>query len=122
MIYRKYLSTSVTDDPIVLDFAQLDALDLERFGRDNWKPKLDIIKRCYQLGKAYEPYRFYQFVRRERTAGVPLAIATQIAQDALAYPGYLVSLPEEACKRAVASQIVPVADIAERENWFVPVS
>ena len=118
-IYKKYLSASLDDDPVILDFAQAEALDLENFATAGWNPKLDLIRRSYDLGQASEPYMFHRFVRSDRANVMPLAIATQITQNPSLYPGYLVSLAEDRCKQAVASDIVPVADIAEREGWFV---
>lgn len=117
-IYKRFLSGRLTEDDIVLEFAQQEALDAENLFSKDWKPNLELIRRCYALGQTDEPYMFYRFARPVRPEGMPLRTATEIARDAASYPGYLVGLAEQRCRDAVSTTIVPVADLAARDGWL----
>jgi hypothetical protein len=49
---------------------------------------------------------------------MPLPIAQAIAKEAKDFPGALLGLAEEMCRREMANQALPVAEIAERQGWF----
>jgi hypothetical protein len=50
---------------------------------------------------------------------MPIEIARRIASESTEYPGFLVELAQNRVRADVASRIVPVAAVAEREKWFV---
>ena len=75
-----------------------------------------MIRRCYELGES-DPYHGVRF-RRTAEAKMPAMIASQITENPERYPGFLVSLAEETCRRDVAAKIVPVAAAATSEHWF----
>ncbi len=117
-IYKRYLATRLTEDEIVLEFAQAEALDAAKLGSGPWKPDLELIRRSYKLGQTSEPYTFHRLIRRDMFAAMPTKIANEIARNAALYPGYLVAMAEETCVQAVAAELIPVADIARRDRWF----
>jgi hypothetical protein len=92
-IHRKFLAPRLTDDPIILEFAQRDAVDLARFGTDAWSPNLALLRRCYQLGKELDPFLSGRLARGSETS-LPINVASEIADDPAQYPAYLVSLAE----------------------------
>lgn len=115
-LYEKYLIDVVTDDQIVLEGIQAEALDVGRIGSSEWSPDLVRIKQCYAAG-ALEPY--IPFSRMgEQGSSLPLPIARAIAGEPTSFPGALVGLAEETCHREVARKAVAVADVAERQGWF----
>ena len=49
---------------------------------------------------------------------MPLNVAQSIAREAKDFPGTLLGLAEEVCRREMAKQALPVAEVAERQGWF----
>ncbi len=119
LIYARYVKGTADEDPVALEVTQREALDLERFGTAEWKPNLELIRRCYGLGGVFEPFALYRHARvpSESTA-VPLSIAREITRAPNHYPSFLVALAEERCREDVASRVVAVADVAKQEKWF----
>jgi hypothetical protein len=118
-ICRKYLRSFDSDDSVVLELLAEEALDTKRFGKSSWKPDLEMLRKCYKLGLAFEPYNFaFEHARRHDPTSVPLDIARQITMSPSAFPEFLLAYAEERCRQEVASSVVPVAVIADREKWF----
>jgi hypothetical protein len=118
VIYSRYLSKYNGDDPIILRFCQNNALDLLESGEINWHDALDVIAQSYAKGIVSERYAFHRFIRRTKNQIIPRDMAQEIALNPHRYPGYLVAAAETVCKNMVASTIVPVGKIAERDKWF----
>jgi hypothetical protein len=116
LLCKKYIEGRPTEDTVALEFVQREALDVQNFGTDSWAPKLDLVKRCYELGVVFEPYTFRQ--RSRKTSAMPIGIAQRVLSTPGLFPGFLLALAEERCRQDVASKIVPVKAIAEREGWF----
>lgn len=119
-ICRKYLRSFDQADPIVLEFVFEEALDMKRFGKPSWNPDLEQVKKCYSNGLAFEPYNFTrQYFRREDPSSVPIEIAKHIASNPLSFPEFLLTYAEERCRQDVAAtEVLPVAHIAEKDGWF----
>ncbi len=115
LIYKHYVEGRPTDDEIVLEYIQREALDYENFGLDGWKPDLTLIKQCYENGvdelRRLDLHRYE--VRR-----FPLGVAETVLSSPEHFPSILVAAAEERCRLDVASRIEPVANLATRERWF----
>jgi hypothetical protein len=108
----------LASDPIVLQFAQREALDLRNFNQDNWNPNLKLLRKAYQIGQSVESIPISGRLTWEKTEAMSLDLAIDITDNANAYPGSLVSLAEDRCRQDVAAHVVPVADIATKDRWF----
>lgn len=119
LIYRKCLSQRLEEEPQVGEFAVRYSLDLKRFGGEKWNPDLEVLRRCYALGE-HGHYAMYELSSKTRdvTRAMPLAIAQRILDSSTKYPSYLISAAVERYRAEVARGTTPVADIAERDNWF----
>jgi hypothetical protein len=118
-ICRRYLRSYDSDDSIVLELLTEEALDSRHFGRDSWKPDLQQLRKCYERGAAFEPYNFVlEHARRQDPTSVPLETAKQITTAPSSFPEFLLAYAEERCRQEVATSVVPVAIIADREKWF----
>ena len=118
-IYRCYFNSATLKDSVVREFAQQEALDVERYGTEQWQPDLKLVRKCYELGETVEPHAFYQAAyHRRETDSMPINVAREIAGSPEKYPGFLVAAAEERCRIDVSSRITPVADIAARDHWF----
>jgi hypothetical protein len=118
-IFQKWVANSAEEDPIILEFVQKEALDPNRFGRNDWSPNLEAIRRCYKLGESGEFGALHRTVRHKVMGGIPQHIAEIVTAEPMHYPGFLVAVAEEARRQLVASRVVPVAAVAERDRWFV---
>ena len=119
IIYGKYIKDQETEDTVIVDLVQREALDVKNFGTASWAPNLELVQHCYELGVVFEPPAF----RRNRNQGEPGMMALDIANAILRspgrFPGFLVTAAEERCRNDVASKVTPVGAIAEKERWFV---
>jgi hypothetical protein len=115
--YKRHLS-GITDDHIVLEFAQGEALDVENIGKPHWNPNLELVRKFYEIGQTFEPKAARRYRKWESGEDIPLQLALQVTSNAAAYPGFLVSMAEDRCRQDIAHKIVPVADLAKGENWF----
>jgi hypothetical protein len=102
-----------------MDLVIQDALDYLNFGKESWKPDLRLVRTCYEA----DPLNRMQFLLhregRVEPSFFPLAIADEIVSNPAAYPGFLLTPSEERCRQEVATKIVPVAQVAAQEKWFV---
>jgi hypothetical protein len=117
-IFQKYIESSREDNPVILEFVLHEALDLKQFGTQDWSPDLETIRRCYKLGEVEMPGSLYRNYRREALTAIPLHLAETVVRSPNDYPGFLVAVAEDRCRQQLATQIVPVAQVAEREHWF----
>lgn len=115
---RKYLRDFESEDMVVLEFLAEGALDLRRFGRDSWKPDLQVLRKCYKLGQVFVPHNLALDGRRQGPTAMSVDIAKQIALDPLSFPEFLLADAEERCRQEVAASVVPVALKAQQEQWF----
>lgn len=98
LLCKKYIEGKPTEDTVVLEFVQREALDL--------------------LGVVFEPYTFHRQRNVEGRSPMPLGIAQEILSTPDHFPSFLLAMAEERCRQDVSSKIVPVTTIAEREGWF----
>jgi hypothetical protein len=118
--YEKYLKGTRSEDSVVLDFVQREALDVENLGTEGWAPDLELVQRCYSLGVAFEPSALRMQRSRRDPTPIPLRLAEAILNTPDRFPGFLVTLAEERCRQEVSGKVKPVALVAERDNWFSP--
>jgi hypothetical protein len=103
---------------MILEFCQEEAVDVANFNTPSWNPNLNLIARSYAAGIISEPNPLRQAAPHRRMTTVPFGIARRIAESPQKYPDYLVAFAEASCREAVASKIIPVGDIAQRDRWF----
>ena len=118
LLCKRYIEGTPTEDTVVLEFVQREAMDVQNFGTESWAPKLEVVSRCYELGIVLEPYAFHQHRNREELSPMPLGIAQEVLSAPHQFPNFLLAMAEERCRQDVSSKIVPVTTIAEREGWF----
>ena len=117
-LYDRYLSSYKGADPYVLDFCQEQALDSENIRTGRWKPNLEQVALAYARGVVSHPYhalgpRAYYYAPRAK-----VTLCESIVADAERFPMQLVAHAEAICRDALASKIVPVAEVAKKETWF----
>jgi hypothetical protein len=119
-IYERYIKDKASEDSVVLEFVQREALDIENLGTESWAPNLELVRRCYDLGEVFEPHGFYMQKSRREPSPMPLAIAQTVLDAPDHFPGFLVTAAEDRCRQDVSSRVIPVSTIAERDGWFLP--
>jgi hypothetical protein len=118
LLCKRYIEQTPTEDTVVLEFVQREALDIENFGTNSWAPKLEVVRRCYDLGVVFEPYAFHVRRNREEPSPMPIGIAQEMLSAPDHFPSFLLAMAEERCRQDVSSKAVPVITIAERDGWF----
>ena len=118
-VYERYIKDRETKDLAILSCVQQEALDAKNFGTGSWAPDLQLVQHCYGLGVAFEPTSFRKHGSRREPGIMSLNIAEEILRTPDRFPGFLVTAAEERCRIDVSSKATPVADIAEKENWFL---
>lgn len=118
VLYKTYIEASRPADREIHELIQLQALDLENFGKASWSPNVDEIKRCYKAGIAFEPSGFHLARNHRELNKMPVKIASEVLAAPDQFPSFLLAYAEERYRQEVASRIVPVAAIAEKEGWF----
>jgi hypothetical protein len=116
--YLKYFQNYCGTDVIILEFCQNEALDHSNFRKPSWNPNLDLIARSYAAGAISDPYVFHRHPLHRNIRPFPIAAAEKIASNPDKYPNYLVTYAEATCKEMVASKIISVGTIAEKDGWF----
>jgi hypothetical protein len=84
----------------------------------DWTTALEFIKKRYQQDHISDRYAAYLFLRSEEEIQMPEEIAKVILSDPENYPAYLISFAEQRFRNYVATNILPVGEIALRDNWF----
>jgi hypothetical protein len=118
IIYDHYIKNRDTDDTHILQYVLRDALDLDHFATERWSPDLELVRRCYSSGIVSEPLIFQRMHFQRESNAMPLTVAEEILSTPQKYPGFLITSAEERLRLKVASNVAPVAVVAETENWF----
>lgn len=126
-LVSRYLSRYEGSDPVTLTLLQRTAADhiLDQPSID-WKHWLRIIERSYNqdnpreqgLPQYYRDSSYYLRVRRGQVESLSPEVAQEIADAPAKYPRHLVAIAESRCRLDVSSEVVPVAEVAQRENWL----
>jgi hypothetical protein len=119
IVYQRYIKDRATEDSVVLEVVQREALDIENFGTASWAPNLVLVQHCYGLGVVLEPRAFRTQMSHRELSMVSIDIAEQVLRGPDRFPGFLVTAAEERCRNEVASKVTPVTAIAEKEQWFL---
>jgi hypothetical protein len=102
LLWKKYIERKPAEDTVVLEFVQREALDLKNFGTDSWAPKLELVRRCYELGVVFEPYGFHRQRNVEGRSPMALGIAQEIVSTPDQFPSFLLAMAEERCRQDVS--------------------
>jgi hypothetical protein len=123
VLYKAYFASVDGVDEVGLEFTLLGALDHENVKKPSWNPDLALIRAAYEKGTSHEPQAFFEAWRDFDAATMPTKLAQEIAGSPLKYPGFLLSVAEEACRISVAGNTTPVSSVAAHD-WsarsFVP--
>ncbi len=117
-LFERFVKGAVSEDPVVLELAERQSLDLPHVGTKEWSPDLDTLHRLYSRNIVSEPLGFRKRRHLREPDSMDLGIAETILENPSAFPGYLVSSAEESYRASVASRVTPVATVAEAEKWF----
>ncbi len=116
-LYDIYLSDYGGNDATVLQACgQIAAGRLPEPSSDSMK-LLAVIARSYAAGSLDEEFTFAEYHRLRRGVALPLIVAQRVLERPAKYPGFLVAMAEATVNTDTAALIVPVGDIADRENW-----
>ena len=120
LLYTRFLRNYEGDDVAVLQLSLDNALRCALNEKDSWHKWLPVISTCYMKGVTLDGYFAFEFVDKEiaTSGGVDVATATEVIRRCDKYPLELVAEAEQVCRSDVAKQIVPVGEIAMRDNWF----
>jgi hypothetical protein len=118
-LVSKYLSQYQGTEPVTLTLLQRTAINqLFNAGAADWTHWLEVVARSYDQGTLWEPNIAYYSEASRRDTSIPLEVAHHIADYPERFPRQLVSVAEARCKLEVNSNVVPVAEIAEKDEWF----
>lgn len=117
-LYKKYVKGSSNAEMETLQFMEREAMDPRRFGTSSWSPDLKTLQWCYEMGHTFRSLPHPQRANAARES-MPAQLATAVMESSTRYPGILVRLAEERCRREVAKDIMPVSKVAEAQRWFV---
>lgn len=118
VVYHKYMRGQRSKDLQILGVMLREALDLNNFHSESWSPDLDVIEDCYSHKASFEPFEFRRLQSNSGSQQMPLTIAEKILNNPDKYPVFLVASAESRYREAVASNVSPVAAVAEKEGWF----
>jgi hypothetical protein len=118
MFISKFLLNYSGTDPIILGVCEKTIMTQLKSGIIDWTTALEFIKKRYQQDHISDRYAAYLFLRSEEEIQMPEEIAKVILSDPENYPAYLISFAEQRFRNYVATNILPVGEIALRDNWF----
>lgn len=118
LLYTKYLKEYDGIDHPTLKICRDMSLEFLAKDFSIWKDVRTVIQRSYSNNMLFENYSFPRIENGITSKIIPDDIALEIASDPSAYPSFLVAIAEMKMKENVASSIVPVGEIANRDNWF----
>ncbi|GHO88060.1 NACHT domain-containing protein [Dictyobacter formicarum] len=116
-LYIKHLTNYSGDDPTILEFCQDIILNLAKKDVSYWQQALIIIEKNYAKGFVFEHIIFERSLERENNP-LPLNVAKKITDTPEKYPRNLVMIAEAKYRELVASNIIPVGQIAKQEFWL----
>lgn len=120
-LYFKYFRDYNGQDPVILSFCQKSSMEIIFSDSLEWEHALLVIKRNYQNRSIDTPdiFRNLRFYRRANDEQIlPSYTALKILEEPSNYPRSLVIRAESRCRIDYSEKIIPVAEIANRENWF----
>ena len=117
-IYLRYLIDYRELDSVILEFCQETIINLTEKDVSYWNIALEIIRRNYLNNFIFTMPISNKINRGESINTLPYDIAKKITNDADKYPRNLVILAEAKCRETVASEIIPVGQIAQRDEWL----
>lgn len=120
MLYSKFLNNYEGDDTAVLQLSLESALRCAVKEKNSWQKWLPIIANCYMKGVTIDGYLAFELDDKDIMSswGLDVSTAAKVIQRCDQYPLELVELAEQVCRSELAKQIVPVGQVATRDNWF----
>ena len=115
-VYERFLKNAETFDLDLLSSMLENAVDMENLGTRRWQPDLRRASKFYSAG-AYS-FEFSYGDRGKKTRPIPLDIAREIREHPLDFPSALIRLAEASWRESLTKKVKPVADAAERQQWF----
>ena len=117
-LFNCHMRETHVNDPVVNHVGTKTALTLLRSHELSWSDAIVVLGNGYRAGITSEPFEFHRLRRRGKIVDLPVALAREIADNPLEYPGYLVGAAEQICRVGVEKRIRPVLATAQREHWF----
>ncbi len=118
LIFNKYISSYTGNDPLILkDCIILAMLELRK-NHKSWDPFLRFVSKGYNAGAKIKGYVLHNLIRNIRPEAISIKTAKSIVTQAEKYPSDLVSFAERRCRLDISKSLVPVAEIAKRDEWF----
>lgn len=118
LLYTKYLKEYDGMDQPTLKLCCHMSLELLAKDFSIWGEVRSVIQRSYSKNVLFEPYSFSRLDREITSSTIPDEIALEIATNPSSYPSFLVAIAEMKMKEKVALEVVPVGEIACKDNWF----
>lgn len=118
LLYSLYLKNYNGSDPLVLRRCYDMSIAFLSENYNSWNDVKNIIQKCYSNDMVSQEYESFRSRRMIASNAIPHDVATEILAQPCQYPGFLVALAEANMKERVAAEVVPVAQIAERDGWF----
>jgi len=117
VLHQRYLVDYDGDDSFIWRFCIDTIFSRLREDPSNWSICLKMIEESYGKRQVSDwPSR----IERTRVLDkIPIDSAKQITEHPHRYPGWLVNLAESACRKDVASRIIPVGAVAKENHWFL---
>lgn len=118
-IYLRHFANYDGSDSTILNYCLESLLKLANSDPYYWQPALEVIEKNYSMGIPITGDIFSFLVRETGTNILPTDIAETITSHAEKYPRYLVKIAESKNREVVSSKIIPVGEIAKRDQWFI---
>lgn len=117
-IYERYMMGLPSEDYAILQYFAREALDLRHVGTESWSPNLDLLETCYAHEATFDPTNLRAAQAQSEMSRMSLTLAATILESSDKYPLSLLSIAEDRFRQDVASKIMPVATVAENDDWF----
>jgi hypothetical protein len=118
-LYLRHFSNYDGSDSSILNFCQEFLLKLANNEPSYWEQAVEVIEKNYRRGIPTKRNMFSSLVRETGTNILPTNIAETIASNAEKYPRSLVKIAEAKLREVVSSKIIPVGEIAKKDQWFI---
>lgn len=118
-LYLRHFANYDGSDSTILNYCLESLLKLANNDSYYWQPALEVIEKNYNMGIPIKGNIFSFLVRETGTNILPIDIAETITSHAEKYPRSLVKIAEAKNREVVSSKIIPVGEIAKRDQWFI---
>ena len=114
-LYERYLTDYRGDDPVIISLRTTILIRRARADETKWPEAIENLRHAYSIGvptnRVFFPHHAYGLT-------LPEAIARDVLDQPLDFPGVLIQAAEARCRQLDAVKILPVGRVAMDQGWF----